>query len=92
MKDPSLKTNYDTTPATLGDLEIWGNRLLEMMDEKTEELKVELKAEIRKSADELRAEFNRRTDTQDQRLGRIEDDVTEIRLLLKSIDKKLSDK
>lgn len=86
MKDSSLKTTYDTTPATLGDLEIWGNRLLEMMDDNKEELR----AEIKKSADELRAEFNRRMDAQDQRLGRIEDDVADIRLLLKSIDKKLS--
>lgn len=92
MEDSSLKTTYDTTPATLGGLEIWGNRLLEMMDENKEELKAEFRAAIRESADELRAEFNRRMDAQGQRLGRIEDDVTDVRLLLKSIDKKLSAK
>lgn len=81
MKDTSspAKISYDTTPATLGDLEIWGNRLLEMMDENKEELKTEFKAEIK--------EFRNEVST---RMGNFEDKQNDLILLVKSIDKKLS--
>ncbi len=98
MKNSSpARTTYDTTPATHGDLDIWGGRIMEVIDEKAEEVKTELRAEIKQSTKELRTEFSRRMDKQDERLDNIEeqlsqvkDTVTDNTLLLKAIDKKLS--
>lgn len=78
MKDASpLKTTYDTTPATLGDLDIWGGRLMEIIDEAKEELK---------------AEFSERMDASDARQTQMQDTLAEHTLLLKAIDKKLTKK
>lgn len=83
MKNSSspIKMTYDTTPATLGDLDIWGGRIVEMIDEAKGEVKTELKAE-----------FNKRFDATDARIGRLEDKQNDTLLLVKSIDKKLSKK
>lgn len=63
----------DTTPATHGDLEIWGGRILELL--------LEYKKETRE-----------RFDSVDERLTRMQDAQTDLTLLLKSIDKKVSKK
>lgn len=86
MKDSSLpaRTTYDTTPATHGDLDIWGGRLIEIIDEAKKELKEDVQ--------ELRTEFNKRMDASDARQSQMQDTLTDTLLLVKSIDKKLSKK
>lgn len=79
MKDSSspARVTYDPTPATHGDLDIWGGRLIEMIDE----TKTELKAEIKEFRDEVNT-----------RMGNFEDKQNNILLTVKAIEKKLSEK
>lgn len=86
MKDPSptARTTYDTTPATHGDLDIWGGRLTEIIDE----TKTELKADV----NEVKAELKEFRDEVNTRMGNFEDKQNDILLTVKAIEKKLSEK
>lgn len=85
------RIGHDTTPATHGDLEIWGGRLIEKIDESAEEVKTELKADI--SATNKRLDkMTDRQDSMEERLIRIEDKQNDMYLLVKSIEKKVSKK
>lgn len=82
MQDSSPHNiKHDTTPATFGDLDIWGGRIVEMIDEKAEEVKTELKTEIK--------ELAKRMDASDARQSQTQDTLTDVLLLVKSIDRKL---
>lgn len=85
------RIGHDTTPATHGDLEIWGGRLLEVMEENKQELKADIgsvKTELKSVKAELKAEIG---DVR-ERVIRLEDRQNDTYLLVKAIEKKISKK
>lgn len=99
------RIGHDTTPATHGDLEVWGGRLLEVMEENKQELKVDIgsvKSElgsvktglgsVKNELKSVKAELKAEIGDVRERVIRLEDRQNDTYLLVKAIEKKISKK
>lgn len=79
------RIGHDTTPATHGDLEIWGGRIMDKIEESAEEVKSELRAELKMEIHPLREQIKNNT----EQLAEVKDRLYDMSLLLKSVAKKV---
>jgi len=95
MTKLSLKNQLDTTPATHGDLEIWGGRLMEVIQETSEETKKELRAEmqgLKKELSDRLGDHEQLLKSMKEELVQLKDVVYDMAISVKAIEKKVSKK